>query len=66
MHLPHCPIVGANSDDGKVFACHKQISGMLGYDVCFARFCSRRELGTHENMNDVIRQCFPKGTDCVQ
>ena len=53
-------------DNGKEFAYHKQIAEVLGYDVYFARPYHSWERGTNENMNGLIRQYFPKGTDFDQ
>ena len=53
-------------DNGKEFACHKQIAEAPGCDVYFARPCHSGEHGTNENMNGLIRQYFPKGTDFDQ
>ena len=53
-------------DNGKEFACHKQIAEAPGCEVYFARPCHNWEQGTNENMNGMIRQYFPKGTDFDQ
>ena len=53
-------------DNGKEFAYHKQIAEVLGCDVYFARPYYSWERGTNENMNGLIRQYFPKGTDFDQ
>ena len=55
-------------DNGKEFAYHKQIAEALGCDVYFARPYHSWERGTNENenMNGLIRQYFPKGTDFDQ
>jgi IS30 family transposase len=53
-------------DNGKEFAYHKQIAEALGCEVYFARPYHSWERGTNENMNGLIRQYFPKGTDFDQ
>lgn len=53
-------------DNGKEFAYHKQIAEALECEVYFARSYHSWERGTNENMNGLIRQYFPKGTDFDQ
>ena len=53
-------------DNGKEFAYHKQIAEALECEVYFARPYHSWERGTNENMNGLIRQYFPKGTDFDQ
>lgn len=51
------------SDNGKEFACHEKIAKKLKIDFFFARpYCSC-DRGANENMNGLIRQYLPKGTD---
>lgn len=50
-------------DNGKEFAYHGQIAEALGCDAYFARPYHSWERGTNENLNGLIRQYFPKGTD---
>lgn len=51
------------SDNGKEFAKHKAISQALDVDYYFANaFCSW-ERGANENLNGLVRQYFPKGSD---
>ncbi len=51
------------SDNGKEFAQHKSISEKLNLDFYFAKpYCSW-ERGSNENLNGLVRQYFPKGSD---
>lgn len=51
------------SDNGKEFAQHKSISEKLNLDFYFAQpYCSW-ERGSNENLNGLVRQYFPKGSD---
>ena len=51
------------SDNGKEFAQHKSISEKLYLDFYFAKpYCSW-ERGSNENLNGLVRQYFPKGSD---
>jgi IS30 family transposase len=50
-------------DNGLEFAAHEKIARKLQADIFFANpYCSW-ERGTNENINGLIRQYFPKGTD---
>ena len=51
------------ADNGKEFACHKQISKELNVKVYFARPYHSWERGANENLNGLIRQYIPKKTD---
>lgn len=51
------------SDNGKEFACHERVAAALGVDFYFARPYHSSDRGANENMNGLIRQYFPKGTD---
>lgn len=51
------------SDNGKEFANHKEISTALNIDYYFARPYHSWERGANENLNGLVRQYFPKGTD---
>ena len=53
-------------DNGKEFAYHRQIAKALACEVYFARPYHSWERGTNENMNGLIWQYFPKGTDFDQ
>lgn len=50
-------------DNGKEFAAHQTIAKQLKADVYFAHPYSSWERGINENINGLIRQYFPKGTD---
>lgn len=51
------------SDNGKEFASHEKIAKKLKVEFFFARpYCSC-DRGANENMNGLIRQYLPKGTD---
>ena len=50
-------------DNGKEFAEHQTIAKKLKADVFFAHPYSSWERGINENINGLIRQYFPKGTD---
>ena len=51
------------SDNGKEFAKHQSIAAMLEVDYYFANpYCSW-ERGANENLNGLIRQYFPKGSE---
>ena len=50
-------------DNGKEFAGHQEFARRLETDVYFAHPHASGERGTIENINGLIRQYFPKGTD---
>ena len=50
-------------DNGKEFANHKAIGRALGSRIYFARPYHAWERGLNENINGLIRDFFPKGTD---
>lgn len=51
------------SDNGKEFAKHQSIASALNIDYYFANpYCSW-ERGANENLNGLVRQYFPKGSD---
>lgn len=51
------------SDNGKEFAKHQSIAAILEVDYYFANpYCSW-ERGANENLNGLIRQYFPKGSE---
>jgi transposase, IS30 family len=51
------------SDNGNEFIEHRKIAKALGIDYYFAHPYASYERGTVENLNGLIRQYVPKGTD---
>jgi len=51
------------ADNGKEFAGHETVSEMLNIDYYFAHPYHSWERGSNENLNGLIRQYFPKGSD---
>ena len=51
------------SDNGKEFARHEKIARELGVEFFFARPYRSCDRGANENMNGLVRQYLPKGTD---
>jgi len=51
------------SDNGKEFSQHKNVTYKLKIDYYFARPYHSWERGSNENLNGLIRQFYPKGTD---
>jgi len=51
------------SDNGKEFANHRAIAKSLEIDYYFAKPYHSWERGANENLNGLIRQYFPKGSD---
>jgi transposase, IS30 family len=51
------------SDNGKEFANHQAIAKALEIDYYFAKPYHSWERGANENLNGLIRQYFPKGSD---
>ena len=53
-------------DNGREFACHKDLRRLLGLAVYFAHPYSSWERGTNENTNGLLRQYVPKKMDFSQ
>jgi IS30 family transposase len=53
-------------DNGKEFAEHRKLTRGLGLEVYFADPYAAWQRGANENMNGLLRQFFPKGTDFTQ
>jgi transposase, IS30 family len=53
-------------DQGKELAMHQQISKQTGTRVFFCDAHSPWQRGSNENMNGLLRDYFPKGTDLRQ
>jgi transposase, IS30 family len=53
-------------DNGKEFAEHQQLTRGLGLEVYFADPYASWQRGANENMNGLLRQFFPKGSDFTQ
>lgn len=51
------------TDNGKEFANHEKIAEQLGIDFYFAKPYHSWERGANENLNGLVRQYFPKGTN---
>lgn len=51
------------SDNGKEFAAHQQIAKDLNLSFYFARPYRSSDRGSNENLNGLVRQFIPKGTD---
>ena len=51
------------SDNGKEFANHQNISDKLDLVFYFAKPCHIWQRGANENLNGLVRQYFPEGSD---
>ena len=56
-------VLTLTTDNGSEFACHKKIAKALATTVYFADSYASWQKGAIENMNKLIRQYIPKGTD---
>ncbi len=54
------------SDNGKEFAGHQEIAKALEIDFFFAHPYYSWERGSNENLNGLIRQYIPKGTNIAK
>jgi IS30 family transposase len=54
------------ADNGKEFAGHQQVAETLDIDYYFAHPYHSWERGSNENLNGLIRQYFPKGSDFTE
>ena len=54
------------ADNGKEFAGHEVVADNLNIDYFFAHPYHSWERGSNENLNGLIRQYFPKGSDFTQ
>ena len=50
-------------DQGKEMSCHLELSAETRMPVYFCRRASPWQRGSNENMNGLLRQYFPKGSD---
>ena len=64
--LPAAKRKTLTTDNGKEFACHKDLTRLLGLAVYFAHPYSSWERGTNENTNGLLRQYVPKKMDFSQ
>jgi len=62
--IPYIKTITA--DNGKEFAGHEKVADFLYIDYYFARPYHSWERGSNENLNGLIRQYFPKGSDFTQ
>ncbi len=51
------------SDNGKEFANHKNIAQQLDIDFYFAKPYHSWQSRANENLNGLVKQCFPKDFD---
>jgi len=58
-----CPVFTVTSDNGTEFTNHKTISEALDLKYYFAHPYASYERGSIENLNGLVRQYIPKGTD---
>lgn len=63
LHPIRDQVLTITFDNGLEFAAHDQIASAINADIYFAHPYASWERGANENMNGLIRQYFPKGTD---
>lgn len=61
--MKHHPFKTLTVDNGMEFASHKKLEELTGVSVYFAHEKSPWERGLNEQVNGLLRQFFPKGTD---
>jgi len=61
--MKHLPFETLTVDNGMEFASHKKLEELAGVSVYFAHEKSPWERGLNEQVNGLLRQFFPKGTD---
>lgn len=54
------------SDNGKEFGNHQNIAAQLNIDFYFAKPYHSWQRGANENLNGLVRQYFPKGSDFMK
>ena len=63
LKLSKTPVLSITSDNGSEFTNHKFIAENLGVKYYFAHPYASYERGSVENLNGLVRQYLPKGTD---
>ena len=61
--LPRALRTSMTVDNGSENACHRDLTALLGIAVYFCDPYKSWQKGAVENMNGLIRRCFPRGTD---
>ncbi len=56
----------ATTDRGKEFSCHERVRATLGVPLYFADPYTSWQRGSNENVNGLLREFFPKGTDFAE
>lgn len=59
------PCLSFSTDQGTEFGCYRKVEEELGIPMFFCRPASPWQKGSVENLNGLIRQFFPKGTNFV-
>ena len=63
LKLSKTPVLSITSDNGSEFTNHKFIAENLGVQYYFAHPYASYKRGSIENLNGLVRQYLPKGTD---